>query len=156
MANLVARNQADRKVEVRVVMLIDQLIKNRDKHILEYNNAKKVYTDTLLQKLHDAVVKAQDKLVKAGHLLRAKIADFTDEDVKSQSDQFLLVDAVYVNMAVPRSFAHMYDAAIDMFRWETREIVELTYAEFQCFVRDVWDWTEEWSNVSKMYVGSAR
>ena len=54
-------------------------------------------------------------------------------------------------MRVPRCFKDEYDDAIDMAKWDVRETLVLTYAEFTCFVRDEWDWKSGFEAVSMIY-----
>lgn len=42
-------------------------------------------------------------------------------------------------------------AAIDMAKWDIRETLVLTHAEFTCFVRDQWDWKSGFEAVSMLY-----
>ena len=62
------------------------------------------------------------------------------------------MDSISVEMRVPRCYDKEYDAAIDMAKWDVRETLELTHAEFTCFVRDQWDWTSEFTAISAMYL----
>ena len=63
------------------------------------------------------------------------------------------IDGISVEMKVPRSYAKEYDAAIDMAKWDVRETLELSHAEFTCFVRDQWDWKAGFEAVSMLYKG---
>ena len=52
---------------------------------------------------------------------------------------------------MPRSYEEEYDAAIDMAKWDVRTTLELTYAEFNCFVRDQWDWQSDFQVTNALY-----
>ena len=82
------------------------------------------------------------------------MAAFTDADIAKQQDFVTLVEDVTIQMKVPRSYAKEYEAAIDMAEWDVRETLELTHAEFTCFVRDQWDWKSGFEAVSNLYKNS--
>lgn len=121
------QDQSERVVQVARTKLLEALRANREKHVREYNEAVAGYKALALERL-----------------------DKAHREV-SRQDRLVLVEQVCVNLRVPRNFADKYDAAIDMAEWDVRETLELTHAEFQCFVRDVWEWTDEFIGISKLY-----
>lgn len=38
----------------------------------------------------------------------------------------------------------------------SREEIDLSYAEFQCFVRDVWDWSHDFDITKALYFSANR
>ena len=68
-------------------------------------------------------------------------------------------DTVWVDMAgdfaeateIEAAGLDAMDAAIDMAKWDVRETLELTHAEFTCFVRDQWDWKSGFEAISQIY-----
>ena len=48
---------------------------------------------------------------------------------------------------------YAYDAAFDMATFDTRDELDLSGAEFQCFCRDVWDWSDEFQTTTQIYGG---
>lgn len=155
MADLAKRDQEKRTIEVNRVKLLQTLISNRDNHIKAFEQAMAGYKAVLLVKIDHAFANAKEALVAKHEKTRAKVAAFTDEDISKQYDYFTLVEEVTVEMKVPRSYAKEYEAAIDMANWDVRETLELTHAEFTCFVRDQWDWKSGFEAVSKLYTGHA-
>jgi len=129
---------------------------NLNKHISEYDEAMLGYKAELLDKINQAFNKAEQQLVDDRKRLADKVANFTDEDILKQDDYIILVKAIGVEMKVPRSYAKEYEAAIDMAEWDARETLELSHAEFTCFVRDQWDWKSDFEAVTSIYNAKAR
>jgi hypothetical protein len=151
MAAIAQRDQENRTIEVKRMELLETLIANRESHIADYEEAKNGYTAALLDKVNKAFEEAKLALSKKHEAATARVSGLTEADIENQRDSFTLIDAVYVEMKVPRCFEDEYDAAIDMVRWDVRETLVLTYAEFTCFVRDQWDWKSGFEAVSMIY-----
>lgn len=104
-----------------------------------------------MEKLEEAKKKAEKNLEKHFRKAVQRIEEFDPEDTDTHSDYFELVPSEGVRMAVPRDYSEEYRAAIAMFEWDVRDEVELTYAEFTCFVRDKWNWTSDFKFVAESY-----
>ena len=154
MAAIARRDMENRTVEVNRLELINVLESNREIHIRDYEEAMAGYKAILLSKIDDAFEDARKTLEEKYEKIKRRVSAFTDEDIARQQDSFTLIDEVDVDMKVPRSFAREYDAAIDMAKWDVRETLELTHAEFTCFVRDQWDWKSGFEAVSRIYKSS--
>ena len=155
MAQMAQQDLRNRKVEVNRLKLIETLKSNKDKHVKEYEDAKAGYKSALLTKLDAAVEDARKSIEKQYTKRKEEIGAITDEDIENQQDYVQLLPAVTVQMKVPRSYAKEYDAAIDIATWDVRDTLELSNAEFTCFVRDEWDWKGEFTATSKMYAAPA-
>lgn len=153
MAAIAQRDQEKRTVEVNREKLISILESNRTKHVADYEEAMAGYKSLLLGKIDEAFEDAKKKLDEKYNRTKEKVSGFTDEDIAKQHDHFTLIDGISVEMKVPRSYAREYDAAIDMAKWDVRETLELSHAEFTCFVRDQWDWKAGFEAVSMLYKG---
>jgi hypothetical protein len=151
MAAIARMDQEKRTVEVNRVKLIEALTSNREKHVQEYDEAMAGYKAVLLSKIDQAFKDARKEIEAKYEKTKAKVTNFTDADIAKQRDSFTLIDAITVEMKVPRSYAKEYDAAIDMAKWDVRETLDLTHAEFTCFVRDQWDWKSGFEAVSMLY-----
>lgn len=151
MAMLAKRDQENRTVEVNRQQLIATLIENKEKHVAEYNEAMAGYKSVLLTKIDQAFAKARADMDTKYTKIKSKVEQLNDSDIANQRDSFTLVDEIRVEMKVPRSYAEEYDAAIDMAKWDVRETLELTHAEFTCFVRDKWEWKSGFEAVSMLY-----
>jgi hypothetical protein len=151
MAAIARMDQEKRTVEVNRLKLIETLEANRTKHVQDYEEAMAGYKAVLLSKIDEAFDDAKKQLETKYEKTKSRVAAFTDADIAKQRDSFTLIDDITVEMKVPRSYAKEYDAAIDMAKWDVRETLELTHAEFTCFVRDQWDWKSGFEAVSMLY-----
>jgi hypothetical protein len=151
MANAAKMDQVKRTVEVDRHSLIDTLEENRAKHIKDYEESMEGYKTVLLDKINKAFDNAKKELDTTFEKMKSRVSSFTDEDISKQQDHFVLVDYITVEMRVPRSYVKEYDAAIDMAKWDVRKTLELTHAEFTCFVRDQWDWKSDFETISTLY-----
>lgn len=155
MAAIARMDQEKRTIQVNRLRLIETLEANRTKHIQDYEEAMAGYKAILLSKIDEAFADAKKQLELKYEKTKLRVSSFTDSDIAKQRDSFTLIDDITVEMKVPRSYAKEYDAAIDMAKWDVRETLELTNAEFTCFVRDQWDWKPGFEAVSMLYkVGS--
>lgn len=151
MAAMARIDQEKRTVEVNRLKLIETLEINRKKHMQDYEDAMAGYKAVLLSKIDEAFDGAKKELESKYEKTKSRVLAFTDADIARQRDSFTLIDDITVEMKVPRSYTKEYDAAIDMAMWDVRETLELTHAEFTCFVRDQWDWKSGFDAVSSMY-----
>ncbi len=155
MAAIARMDQEKRTIQVNRLRLIETLEANRAKHIQDYEEAMAGYKAVLLSKIDEAFADAKKQLEVKYEKTKSRVSSFTDLDIAKQRDSFTLIDDITVEMKVPRSYAKEYDAAVDMAKWDVRETLELTNAEFTCFVRDQWDWKSGFEAVSMLYkVGS--
>jgi hypothetical protein len=46
----------------------------------------------------------------------------------------------YSNLSLPQDNSESYELAIEIMKWETEEKIELNINDFQCYVRDRWNW----------------
>lgn len=151
MAAMAIKDQMQRSTEVDRKKLIAILETNREKHVRDYEEAKAGYKAVLLEKVDEAFRDAAVTMQKRHEQAKRRIAELTENEISKQRDYQVLVDEISVEMKVPRSFAKEYDAAIDIAKWDVRDTLTLTYAEFACFVRDEWDWKSGFDAVSSLY-----
>lgn len=154
MANIARRDQTERVVEVNRGKLVETLKANRTAHIENYKVAITGYRVMAIAKLKEGYEAAKSKLEKNLKRGIASLDEFDPENPDSASDYLTLVEGIQVSLKVPRNYSKEYDAAIDMAEWDVRETLELTHAEFQCFVRDEWNWTNDFSTTNAMYRAS--
>lgn len=152
MAAMARHDQEKRTVEVNREKLVRILEENKTKHVQNYLKAKEGYKAVLLEKVEKAFSDARSTLEQKHLRVKRSIAEMTDDEIGKQRDHISIVDSISVEMKVPRCCDKEYDAAIDMAKWDVRETLELTHAEFTCFVRDQWDWTSEFAAVSALYM----
>ena len=149
MANRLSHDQAERKVTVDRLNLIVKLKENRNKHVSEYNEALAGYVEAANSKLDEAYDLAKKKIKANFELAKEKIKRFDKDYCKS--GYIVLLEGITVELKTPQCFSEQYDTAISMFEWEVNATVEITHAEFKCFVEDKWDWTDGFMTISAMY-----
>lgn len=150
MARQAQIDMLDRKVEVNRLKLVDQLKENLEKHRIEYLEAVEGYREQALKQLGEAGEKAKHSLERTIVSAKASIEKF-DPRLDISGGTIVLVERVVLNLPVPKDYSSEYETAIAMAEWDTRETLELTTAEFQCFVRDVWDWSSNFKEVHMSY-----
>ena len=148
MARQAMADMSERVIELDRKDLLAKLRENKEKHIREYDEAIAAYKDVAKEKLNKALEKARHRLEKNHQEMIKRIDDF---DVEELSDYLVLVNEETVQLVKPRNYADKYDAAIDMVSWDVRDTLELSQSEFQCFVRDKWDWSDNFLKMSAMY-----
>lgn len=144
-------HQMTRMVRVNRETLLETLKKNREKHLTEFNEAMAGYRRLALDKVLTAFSGLSSRIESRRAEIVEKVSTFTAETASNFSDYLVILEQVAINLKVPVSYVDAYDAAIDMAAFDTRDELELSGAEFQCFCRDVWDWTHEFANTTTMY-----
>jgi hypothetical protein len=151
MAHRALNNQMTRVVRVNRKQLVETLKTNRAKHVSEFKAAMAGYKAAALKKVDEAFGGLSDRLARRRTEVTDNINSFTPETADAFGDALVILNAVVVNLKVPVSYAEAYGAAIDMAEFDTRDELELSGAEFQCFCRDVWDWSDEFRTTSTLY-----
>lgn len=153
MANMAKQDMKNRVTKVDKAKLIERLKKNKKKHTKEYNEAVAGYREASLRKLEDAYVRAKNGLEKNYTELKDKLSKFdpASEECRDMDSHLVLIQSASINMSLPQSYEQEYEKAISMMGWDTRDEIELTYAEFMCFVEDCWDWSDDFKAVSAFY-----
>jgi hypothetical protein len=151
MANHALAAHKQREIEVDRNKLITILEENKAKHIANYQEALDGYKAMATEKLQQAYEQAKVTLEKNVQKGILSLEEFNPNDPMRTSDYLVLVEGINVQLKVPRNFSDEYDAAIAMAKWDVRDTLTLTYAEFQCFVRDIWDWSRDFFEVSALY-----
>lgn len=150
MAIQAKQDQQKRTVVINKERLLIQLLANKEKHVKEYEEALAGYKEMASQKLREAYEDAKVALEKNLTKGLAKLDEF-DPDDDEFSSYLTLVEARHVNLPVPQNYEEEYESAIQMVQWDTRSELELTHAEFNCFVRDKWDWTSDFFSTTAIY-----
>jgi len=153
MANRALSNQMNRTVVVDRLRLIETLKANRERHVLLFDEAMKGYVAQSLEKVEATFRNLDSQIAEQKSRIIAKINSFTADTADQFSDHLTILNGISVQLVVPKSYRDAYDAAIDMAEFDTRPELELSGAEFQCFVRDVWEWTAEFRTTGSRYGG---
>ena len=146
------RAQEQRPVLVERLKLIAQLKANKEAHVLRYQAAVAGYMDTLRARAVEAFDKAQAKLTKTRVERMQQLEQLQMEDLAKMPDSIEIVQSDRLNMEVPKSYETEYTVAINILEWTVGENVEISHAEFLCFVRDEWDWSSSFNELSMAYL----
>jgi hypothetical protein len=132
--------------------LLETLKLNREKHQRDYEESLAGYKTLAAERLEKLKAQAMKDLKKNFDALAEKIqtADFTDPEERLPNTVTLL-SAMSFHLKVPENHSRAYDVAIAQAEWETKDTIELTQRQFQCFVLDDWDWREEFQHINKAY-----
>lgn len=123
-------NRSDTNIEtvtVKVSRLLTTLKENLEKHKADYETAMAGYRDakaTKLAALNEATNKA--------------VTNNTNENRKAVHDAY----NAFSRLERPRDHSESYELAIEIMEWSTEDEVELSINDFQCYVRDKWNWKQ--------------
>ena len=160
MGRMAIKDTLERSVRVNKSELIAVLEQNRARHIKDYNEALAGYKDLLLNKFKESYESAKAKLDKTYLDQVDKFKSMSDSDILNQDNHVVLINTISFDLPVPESFVDQYDSALEIAKWDVREDLELTGAEFSCWIGDKWSWRLSFDNVKAMYsnsdVGNAR
>lgn len=151
-----SNDMKNRSVEVDRKQLIDALEKNHEQHLNDYEEALEGYKEELLAR----VTEAYDKVIAELPNKRAeeveRIMALELDDILEQEHRIPIIEAEWVTMPVPECHSKEYITAIEMAEWDVNPTLTLTYMEFQCFIRDIWDWSEDFLNTTALYMNKAK
>jgi len=100
-----------------------------------------------LEKLKD---KAQKILDENFADISKRIEEFDPEEGQMQ-DVIQLISSMTFDLRVPEDHSKAYDVAIEMATWEKRDEIILLQSQFECFVRDDWDWSKDFEHLNFRY-----
>ncbi|MGD9726573.1 MAG: hypothetical protein AB7V39_09270, partial [Nitrospiraceae bacterium] len=82
-----------------------------------------------------------------------KLATLADVTAKASADNTeanrRLVHEAYNSFArldKPQDYSESYELAIEIMTWERETEVKLSINDFQCYVRDKWNWKDQFRN----------
>lgn len=151
MVHAAMENHKNRKIEVQVKRLLDQLKENRVKHVQDYEEAMASYKERRREKITESIAMAHEYLKKEEVKQLRRLDELTDEEILDEPDTIRLGPALNVELQVPRNYVEVYDEAIASLEWEENATITITMAEFNCLVRDHWDWKVEFTRVTQLY-----
>ena len=111
-------------------MLLAELKKNRETHKKEYHVALHGYH----RKLAVVLKREAERLAETS----------VNEEFK--------IDYTGVQGMSPTNHLHDYDNYIEVLEnWETNDVVQLSYREFDQYIKDDWSWKSGWGNTVAFY-----
>ena len=147
---------SERTVTVNRLELLKTLRENKEKHQKEYQESVLGYKELAQEKLKEEAEKATRRIANNLEILFKRIEQFDPEN--PLDNDVVLLQGVHFSLQVPQDHSNAYEVAIQMAEWETKEEIELTQSQFQCFVMDEWDWMRDFKVLNARYstVGKAR
>lgn len=133
------RTNEQRSVKVSREKLLARLKENRAKHEKEFSELFFAYKTRVVQMMTIHVKYLEGKLSGIEDLAR---------------DELLAFDTPKYQL-VPRPEDHTidYDRAIDRIEWEEDEVVSISEDDFNCYVRDEWNWRQRFRQTSRAITG---
>jgi hypothetical protein len=116
----------DIEITVGKPALLEKLRSNRDSHRGLYEKAYEGYRKAMLADLE---------------------AKLTDLKAGKAVDPYLRHQA-------PEDHTRDYDDVVDMLEMHQGDTLELTQAQFRCYVKDDWGWKKTWTTSNSAYIGS--
>jgi hypothetical protein len=121
-----------RNTRVKKEELLETLKKNRAAHLKTHEVAVADY----LGAVKETAAEMLDNIKEA-------VADFSKD-----TDMGFAVSGV--NIEKPESYEGAYDTVIKMIEMETRDELDLSSEEFQTFVMNDWDWSENYDEQTRV------
>lgn len=117
------------KVIVKVSDLLDALKKNFEAHKEEYVVARKVYYETVADKLRELLANAEKELTPSS--------------------------GFYINLNPPVDNTKMYEKYIGFLSMSQTDEIEISVEEYENFVKDEWNWATN-AKVSNSFYSTQR
>lgn len=122
-----------RKDKFRKSDVIARLKENRAKHATDYEESMEGYREKALAEIEKAITTLGKLHTEVG-----------------TGKEFVLTP-VYFSLKEPESHLDDYDQMIDLFEMIVDEEIELDTSEFTRYMRDNWEWAQEFRTVNAAY-----
>jgi len=126
-----------RATKVDKKRLVETLTGNRSKHVEQYLEAFAGYKKELLVKLAALVARAET---------------LEPSDIKAAGN-YGYIEFHSVNLEVPQDHRLDYDRALNRMEWELGDEILVSENDFNCFVRDEWNWRDQFVGSHRRYTG---
>jgi chromatin segregation and condensation protein Rec8/ScpA/Scc1 (kleisin family) len=110
-------------VKVNKKDLLAVLKTNREKHLIEFNSASKIFIQDAIEKLTEMLTQAKTK----------------NKIIQS------------LGLVEPVSYVHSYDTAVKMLEMSIEDVIELSQQEFTQYVEDSWGWKQSFMTTTSFY-----
>lgn len=130
-------NGSQRTITVSKNRLIETLTANRERHTETYKQAYEGYQRVCL-------------IAVEALLAGTRSMEAYDERDGGRLNVDRLFQVVH---GLPHDHTSHYDEALDMLSWHEGDTVEITPKEFRSYVRDEWDWSNQFNVSASRYTG---
>lgn len=141
----------DQVIRVARRKLLETLKANRQSHFEKYHEAVAGYKEMAEQKLRESFKETMEAAVAKLDQTVAAIRKFDPEKPSKTQGRWTVLNEITVSIPVPTCHVDLYDKAINMMEWDTRDEIDLPYPQFCCFVQDDWDWKTEFESIAATY-----
>lgn len=139
--------------------LLEKLKANRESHDSLYNaacsgywlEAKKVIDEKVVE-FGKATAKVQKDFDVSVEELRAGVAVQNENDMHHFAGFFAFNSSW--PLKYPTNQLEDYDRVIDLISFSVADKVKLSLKEFNCYVRNQWDWNEQFATTNQLYVNA--
>jgi len=116
----------------------------------------RVKKDDLLGILKKNKAEHREIFLKAQEKFREVAIKELDRMLKAAREGQPFVLERIARLIQPKDYTGEYDRAIKMLEMSVDETIEITSAEFQNFVQDIWNWSRDWALSNSGYVKSGK
>lgn len=134
--------QGQLKFKYKVSALVERINDNREKHQATYTEAVEGWYLTVIEEAERAIKQFEGVIAGANSRVQ----------YKRHSDQFSFA----IREQHPVSHIAEYDRVLDMLGMTTESEVTLDAEEFGQYVRDEWDWSQEFAATTSNYISNKR
>lgn len=117
------------------------------------SNTITVEKSRLIKTLNENKVKHAEKVAKAREVYRQKIIEELDKRLQEAKKGGDIDPGFLHRLPIPLDYTDEYERAIDQYEWELAPQIELTRQDFNRFVRDEWEWQQQFMASSAAYIG---
>ena len=132
-------DRMDRTVKVNRDKLLERLKSNRELHKSEFEKSFTAYRSKVARLM----------------LGDSRVLETAATKVQDLARDLPLPEVIFRHLHVPRPQDHAidYDRAIDRIEWEEDGVVEITEGDFNCYVRNEWDWQKRFRDTYRSVTG---
>ena len=146
-----------RDVKVKRDDLLKIIRTNREKHIVEYDEAIAGYKEMAMELISKKEAEARKSLEQRLAAVRIQVEDIASADPEDILGGIVtIIGAMQFNLPVPQNHSKDYDQVIRMLELSVDGEISIRSDEFACYVMDDWDWKTDFTNVSNSYKVGAR
>ncbi len=117
-----------KKIQMKKTEVQRFLRENLEKHVAEYKTAKENWQEQYKERLNKA-------------LTDATLGNYPKD-----------IYSILKDLDIPVSYEEEYVDAIEMLSFEERDTVELDATEFKQYIKDDWDWKQQWAFSNSKYM----
>jgi hypothetical protein len=135
------KETAVKTVNVEVNRLQEKLKENLETHKKEFEEAISGY---------------REKRLELCRALRDTTQVAVEKDTTFTREAVVEAFHKYNRLERPQDHSNSYEQAIALMEWETKDVIELSINDFECYVGNNWQWQVSFKNAHKNYSSPMR